>query len=162
MRLFFVVKERERLKGMTFINGESGGLIKTIGALLGGLGGLMFGDYSILLGVLAGVMIADYITGILAAGSKAELSSKVGYKAIRRKLAMVIVVAVAHGADLALGTGGNLWRDVAAGFYVGNEVLSIFENVGKMDVIVPSQFKDAINKFLENSKNKDDEFHDPE
>ena len=160
MRLSFVLYERERLM-MNFINGESGArLIKVICSVLGGVGALLFGDYSVLLVVLAGVMVGDYVTGILSAGSRAELSSKVGYKAIRRKIAMLIVVSVAHGADLALGTGGNLWRDIATGFYIGNEILSIFENVGRMDVIVPSQFKDAINKFLENSKNNEPD--DPE
>lgn len=135
------------MDNLTHLN--TGTVFKTVGAVLGGVVGLLFGDVNTMLGFLAGAMFADYLTGILAAGTKAELSSKVGYKAIRRKLAILVIVALAHGIDLALGTGGNLWRDLAAGFYIGNEILSVFENVGKMDVLVPSQLKDVINKFID-------------
>lgn len=132
-----------------------GAVIKMICAFLGGAAGLVFGDFNTILGVLAGAMVADYITGLLAAGSRSELSSKIGYKAIKRKLAMLVVVALAHGVDLLLNTG-DMWRNLAAGFYIGNEGLSVFENCARMDVLVPEQIRAILQNIIEKQPDQKD------
>ncbi|WP_300760257.1 phage holin family protein [Janthinobacterium sp.] len=122
----------------------------------GGLFGVLYGDYSVIMGVLAGMMVADYITGMLAGGRKAGLSSKVGYIGIKRKLAMLIIVSMGHGVDLLLGTQG-LWRDLACGFYIGNEALSVLENVARLDVLVPIKLKQVLTRLIDEDQLQKDQ-----
>lgn len=96
----------------------------------------LFGGWSALLGILLAFVILDYITGFIAAGSKGELSSAVGFNGIGRKIGIFVLVAVAHLVDRALGDG-TLIRDAAIFFYIANELLSVIENAGVLGVPVP-------------------------
>lgn len=130
--------------------------LRTISLFLGGLVGILFGGKSVVLGVLLGFSIADYVTGLIAGGSTVGLSSKVGFKGIGKKVTIFIIVAVAHGVDLALGSN-DMFRDAAIFFYIANEVISILENASRMNVLVPSKFQEAIKSFLKLSgENKED------
>lgn len=131
--------------------------LRTISLFLGGLVGMLFGGKSVVLGVLLGFSIADYVTGLIAGGSTVGLSSKVGFKGIGKKVTIFIIVAVAHGVDLALGSN-DMFRDAAIFFYIANEVISILENASRMDVLVPSKFQEAIKSFLKMSgENKEND-----
>lgn len=130
--------------------------LRTISLFLGGLVGVLFGGKSVVLGVLLGFSIADYVTGLIAGGSTVGLSSKVGFRGIGKKVTIFIIVAVAHGVDLALGSN-DMFRDAAIFFYIANEAISILENASRMDVLVPSKFQEAIKSFLKLSgENKED------
>ncbi|MBO0477884.1 phage holin family protein [Vagococcus sp. DIV0080] len=129
---------------------------RVISLFLGGLVGLLFGGKSVVLGVLLGFTIADYITGLIAGGSTVGLSSKVGFRGIRKKVTIFIIVAVAHGVDIVLGSN-DMFRDAAVFFYIANEVISILENASRMNVLVPNKFQEAIKSLLIMSEeNKED------
>lgn len=121
---------------------------KGIVAIAGGLSSFLFGNWSQVLTVLFILMIVDYLTGMMAGYVTKELSSKVGFKGILRKVGMVIVVGVGHGMDIALGTMGwgteNLIRDGGIFFYLANESLSILENLGRAKVPIPEPLRKAI------------------
>ena len=112
------------------------GIFQTVVAVLGSWLTYLFGGWSALLGILLAFVAIDYITGILAAGSKGELSSTIGMRGIAKKICIFVLVAIAHLVDRALGDG-TLIRDAAIFFYIANELLSIIENAGVLGVPIP-------------------------
>lgn len=80
-------------------------VILKIGILgFGAIFGYLFGEVDLLVKVLVCFIVADYISGLLASGYLGELSSKMGFKGIAKKIAILILVAIAHQIDLILGT----------------------------------------------------------
>lgn len=116
---------------------------KTGVAVIGGLVGLFFGESTGLLVALFWMAIIDYGTGMAAGYTEGTLSSKVGFKGIAKKVMIFVMVALAHLVDSALGTK-NMFRDATIVFYMANELLSIFENAGRMGVPVPEQLTQAV------------------
>ncbi|MGM0125726.1 hypothetical protein IGI37_003126 [Enterococcus sp. AZ194] len=139
-------------------------MIKLSAATLGGVFGVVFGEWSTVMQVVIGIIIVDYLTGILSATTNGALSSRVGFKGIARKMAILLVIAVAHLLDTLLGDKSML-RDAVAFFYIANELISILENVAKMNVGVPANLQGMIKKLLSmsgetDSYNGDHEFTD--
>ncbi|HYG58295.1 MAG TPA: phage holin family protein [Symbiobacteriaceae bacterium] len=118
-------------------------LFKTLVTMGGAVASYLYGGWSALLGVLLVFVIADYTTGVVAAGIEGKLSSSVGFRGIARKIGIFLVVAVAHLADTALGQN-HMIRDASIFFYLGNELLSIIENAGRIGVPVPPLITQAV------------------
>jgi toxin secretion/phage lysis holin len=116
---------------------------KSGAAITGAVVGYLFGEGSVVLQVLLAFIAFDYITGLLASGVEGKLSSKVGFKGIAKKLMILCLVAVGHLIDKAVGQGSIIQNTVTF-FYLGNELLSILENVGRSGVPVPDQLKNAV------------------
>ncbi|MGJ8729291.1 phage holin family protein [Listeria aquatica] len=95
----------------------------------------------------------EYLTGLLCAGYYGKLNSKVGFRGIAKKLAIFILVAIAHLADSVLGDR-SIIRDAVIFFYFANELISILENVAKMDLSVPDQLKNLVEVFKNKSNEK--------
>lgn len=106
----------------------------------GAIFGYLFGEVDLLVKVLVCFIVADYISGLLASGYLGELSSKMGFKGIAKKIAILILVAIAHQIDLILGTH-NTTRDAVIFFYLANELISILENFVRMGMKVPEVLK---------------------
>jgi toxin secretion/phage lysis holin len=119
------------------------GVFKTGAAILGGFAGLIFGESTGLLRSLLWMMAIDYGTGMAAGYKEKTLSSKIGFKGIAKKVVILAMVALAHQVDSALGTK-NMFRDATIVFYMANELLSIFENAGRMGVPVPERLLQAV------------------
>jgi toxin secretion/phage lysis holin len=116
---------------------------KTGAAILGGLAGLVFGESIGLLVALFWMVVIDYGSGIVTAFMEKTLSSKIGFKGIAKKVMIFVMVVLAHQVDSALGTK-NMFRDATIVFYMANELLSIFENAGRMGVPVPDRLMQAV------------------
>jgi toxin secretion/phage lysis holin len=101
--------------------------IKTIFAALVTLSTYLFGGADMWLIALVTVIVIDYATGLVRAYIQAELSSKIGFKGIVKKLTYFSLVAVAVIADNITGAG-ELLRTAVIGFLIANEALSILEN----------------------------------
>ncbi|HAA3084281.1 TPA_asm: hypothetical protein GEI84_11705 [Listeria monocytogenes] len=130
-------------------------VILKIGILgFGAIFGYLFGEVDVLVKVLVCFIVADYISGLLASGYLGELSSKMGFKGIAKKIAILILVAIAHQIDLILGTH-NTTRDAVIFFYLANELISILENFVRMGMKVPEVLKNLILIF--DSKSGDEE-----
>lgn len=123
-------------------------------AFAGVLTGLtwLFGGQSILVVILLVLIVFDYITGMGAAVINGELKSKIGAKGIAKKVIILLLVSCGHLIDIAIGTtnmfvgtalegmsraGTNTVRDMVAGFYIINELVSLIENGGRLGVPVP-------------------------
>ena len=94
----------------------------------------IFGGLDALFTALLVCIVVDYVTGIMAAIYQKKLNSEVGFMGILKKVAMLLVVVLAHELDVVTGLGGI--RDLAVGFYIANEGISILENCAKMNVPV--------------------------
>lgn len=105
--------------------------------------GYLFGGWSLLLQILLIFMIIDQISGLFASYIEGKLSSKIGFKGIAKKVMIFFIVAVAHLIDQAMGSG-HMIRDAVVFFYLGNELLSFIENVGRAGIPLPAQFKNAV------------------
>ena len=89
-------------------------------------------------------MAVDYITGMAVAfifhkSKKTQgggASSKEGFKGIVKKICMLLLVGLAHEIDII--TGIDYTRAMAILFFIGNEGLSVLENMGLMGVKYPA------------------------
>ncbi|ABC61290.1 phage-related lysis protein [Geobacillus phage GBSV1] len=127
-------------------------IIYKIGAAtLGAVVGYLFGESTGLLLVLFWMVIIDYVSGLAAGYTEKTLSSKIGFKGIIKKVMIFVMVALAHLVDSALGTK-NMFRDATIVFYMANELLSIFENAGRMGVPVPERLTQAVEVLKGKSK----------
>jgi toxin secretion/phage lysis holin len=99
----------------------------------------IFGRWDMLMTVLVVMVTADYVTGMIAAAIKGELDSRIGLRGILKKLMLFAAVAVAAAADTLSGMEGHPIRAAACLFYVGNEAVSILENVAAAGVPIPAK-----------------------
>lgn len=120
-----------------------------IGTILASIG-YFFGGFDIMMQVLLFCIIADYISGIMAALYLGKLNSKVGFKGIVKKIAILLVVALA--VEIGRVTGADMIRGLTIGFYIANEGISILENVGRMDVPYLSKLKDILEQLKDDSR----------
>ena len=104
----------------------------------------LFGAWDTAIMVLICFMIADYITGLVKAWYKKELSSDIGLHGIARKFLILLVLMVAVALDRLLNTGTWVFRTLACYFYIANEGLSILENSVALGLKVPEQLKNAL------------------
>lgn len=119
-------------------------------AFIGGFTSYFYGGWNALLEFLLFLVVVDYITGIVASIKEAKsgapnkgLSSKKGSIGLAKKGIMFLVIAVMHRADVVLEMHilmtGSVW------FYISNELISITENLGRLDFkLMPPQFKEVI------------------
>lgn len=98
--------------------------------------------------ILALVMLVDYISGMVSAWVRSELSSRVGVVGIVKKVAYLLAVAVAIVADWAVQTAAaQLGVNLSSFYFFGllvtiwlvmNECISILENISEIGVPVPA------------------------
>ena len=111
-----------------------------------GVAGFLIGEFDGLYKALLMLIIADYITGVIVAIVKKQLSSEVGAKGITKKILMLIVVAVANVLDVQIIGGGAGLRNITIIFYAANEVISLLENTGKLGLPYPPKLLESLNK----------------
>jgi len=108
------------------------------------------GGWDALLKLLIAMMAADYITGLAVAAifkksNKSEsgaLDSRAGFRGLVRKCAICLLVYIAVLLDNA--TGSHIVRSAVMLFFVGNEGLSLLENIGLMGVEYPKFLRDML------------------
>lgn len=107
----------------------------------------LFGAWNDALTALGMFMLIDYITGVMAAymKPKAKLSSKRGLRGIVKKLALVTFVVFAHHLDLAIGQ--NIFCLLVTYALLGNEGLSIIENLSHCGVPIPVSVKSKLEQL---------------
>ncbi|MED4080092.1 phage holin family protein [Halalkalibacterium halodurans] len=123
-------------------------MLKWAAAALAAAVSFLYGEWTMLLSILLTLVVFDYVTGLVAAGMEGEIQSRVGLIGIARKIFIFVMVAVAHLVDKVLIEVGfeveSLIFMAAIVFYIVNELISIFENAGRIGLPVPKQLKQAI------------------
>lgn len=106
----------------------------------------LVGGFDIAIQSLLIVIVIDYLTGITSAIYNKELSSKIGFKGIIKKICYLLVVALSVVIDNLLGQSG-LIRSLVIYFFVANDGLSIIENMAEMNVKLPQKLIDALEQI---------------
>jgi toxin secretion/phage lysis holin len=119
--------------------------INWIVASVGALVGFLFGKVDTVFYILVAMTVLDYITGVLKAIYKKELSSYIGAKGIVKKAMVYVIVAVAHLVDKAMGM--DVVMSMAMFFYIANEGLSILENIAECGVPFPQRLLEILEQL---------------
>lgn len=133
----------------------------TVLGIVAGLGSILaetFGGWDIFLKALIMFMATDYLTGMAVAlvfhksrkTKNGGASSEVGFKGIVKKLCIFLLIALAVRVDSITKT--NYVRNAAIFFFIGNEGLSVIENIGLMGVRYPMFLKKALEALKEKSE----------
>lgn len=112
----------------------------------------VFGGLDVALSCLLIAIVIDYLSGIIKAYVRKELSSNIGLKGILKKVGILCVVALAVLFDRIAGATGAI-RTLVIYYFVANEGLSILENLGAAGVPIPAKLKKAL-KSLKKESNK--------
>lgn len=116
-------------------------------AALGGAVGAVMGGFDGFLYALIVFVVVDYLTGIMVAVLKKELSSEVGFHGIFKKVVIFALVAVGHIVDLYVIQNGSVIRTAVIFFYLSNEGISILENASVIGLPVPQKLKDVLEQL---------------
>ena len=112
----------------------------------------VFGGLDVALSCLLIAIVIDYLSGIIKAYVRKELSSNIGLKGILKKVGILCVVALAVLFDRIAGATGAI-RTLVIYYFVANEGLSVLENLGAAGVPIPAKLKKAL-KSLKKESNK--------
>lgn len=127
-------------------------IIKVFVATIGTTFAWLFGAWDIALTVLVCFMILDYITGVLRAFVKKEVSSNIGLIGIARKSLILVVLIVGVLLDRLLNEGTWVFRTLIAYFYIANEGISLLENCVGLGLPVPQKLQDTLIQLKEGNK----------
>lgn len=128
-------------------------IVQSIFAFFAGMASFLWGGVDGLLYALIVFMVLDYISGVIVAITKHELSSEIGFKGIAKKVLIMALVAVGHILDAHVLGGGAFCRSAVIGFYIANEGISILENAGELGIPLPKK----LIAVLKQLKSKNDE-----
>ena len=124
--------------------------ILAVFSVIGSFAANSLGGWDASMQVLVALMVADYLTGVLVAAvwhkssksSSGTLNSVAGFKGILKKCAILLLVWI--GVLLDNATGANYIRTAVVLFFVGNEGISLLENLGLMGVPFPAFLRRAL------------------
>lgn len=120
----------------------------TLGWFLGGADGFLY--------ALIAFVVIDYITGMMCAFADRELSSKIGFKGICRKVIIFLLVGVANLLDVYIIGTGSVLRTAVIFFYLSNEGLSLLENGAHLGLPIPEKIKNVLAQLHHRSEKEDD------
>ena len=138
------MKIEKLLNGFSVLLGTAGGVLAS---LVGGWDGL--------LAALITLIVLDYITGLAKAACQRQLSSKIGFQGIVKKIVLLILIAAANALQLLL-SGSLPLREMVLVFFIANEGLSLLENAAVF-VPIPNALKKAFLQLRDNAEEKQDD-----
>ena len=114
----------------------------------------LFGGIDVALTCLIVAIILDYVSGMIKAYNKKQLSSKIGFSGILKKIGILILVMLSVLVDRVTGNTGAI-RTLVIYYFVANEGLSVLENLGESGIPIPNAIKKALKVLKEQSNGKD-------
>ncbi|MGE6894486.1 phage holin family protein [Priestia flexa] len=103
---------------------------------------------------LALLMLLDIITGLMKAIKNKRLRSRNALYGYARKIGIYVAIIVANIIDQVFGFNGAVATATVL-FYIGNELLSIVENLAQIGVKVPSVITDKLH-VINQEENKEE------
>lgn len=134
--------------------------IQFIFTVLGGWLGYFLGGCDGLLIALVAFVSIDYITGVMCAVSDKDLSSRVGFKGICRKILIFALVGVANLIDVQVIQTGSILRTAVIFFYLSNEGVSFLENAAHLGLPIPKKLKEVLEQLHDKHNKEEDNKHD--
>ena len=114
--------------------------------------------------VLVFVMITDYISGMISAKKSGELSSRLGIMGIAKKVGYLALVAVGMVVDYLISSAlvhvgieiqiNYCFALIITIWLIVNELISILENLGELDVPIPNFLRKSIHKIKDSVDSK--------
>ena len=114
--------------------------------------------------MLVFVMITDYISGMISAKKSGELSSRLGIMGIAKKVGYLALVAVGMVVDYLISSAlVHVGIDIQINYcfaliitiwLIVNELISILENLGELDVPIPDFLRKSIHKIKDSVDSK--------
>ena len=104
----------------------------------------VFGGFDMVFKVLLLFMALDCLSGLMKAYKTKELSSKVGWDGLMKKVGTLIAVIVAHQMDKISPVDSQAFRTIVITFFTANEAISITENLAILGVPIPKVMKQAL------------------
>lgn len=112
----------------------------------------LFGGFDVALSCLVIAIALDYVSGVIKAFYTKQLSSKIGFKGLLKKIGILILVMVSVLVDRVAGNTGAI-RTLVIYYFVANEGLSIVENLAETNIPIPAVLKRAL-KAIKKEGNK--------
>ena len=127
--------------------------IMALFSAIGAAFSFLVGGVDKLITALLVFVVIDYVTGLIAAWKTAALDSKKGFEGIKRKVVMLLIVIMAHWIDASI-LGISTCRSMVIFAYLGNEGLSIIENLDRMGYgeYIPAFIRDKLVQLREEKK----------
>lgn len=130
-----------------------------------GLGAYLIGGWSKLLEIMVIFIVVDYASGYLKGIYKKEISSKIGYRGLVKKSSYMLAVIIGASLDRLIYTSSfnipitifNIpvsFRDLIILSIIGNEGISIVENLGEMNILIPEPIKKFFKQLKQNNDKK--------
>ncbi len=140
-------------------------MLGAFSVVVGGIASAL-GGFDVILKFLVTLMAIDYLTGLIIAivwkkspkTSGGGVESHQSVKGLFRKGGMLLVVYL--GVQLDLVTGTDFVRNMVIMFFIGNEGISVMENLGIMGVKYPPFIANAFEVLKE--RNSEAEIVRPE
>ena len=129
-------------------------------AVLGGWLGYFLGGCDGLLIALVAFVSIDYVTGVMCAISEKNLSSRVGFKGICRKILIFALVGVANLIDVQVIQTGSILRTAVIFFYLSNEGVSLLENAAHLGLPIPKKLKAVLEQLHDKHNKEEDDKND--
>lgn len=107
-----------------------------------------------MLEVLLIAMGIDYLSGVAASIKEGKgLSSEVGFWGLIKKTFMLLSVFIAHKLDTGLGTGWIMTGAIY--FWLANELVSLAENYGRLNLPLSEYIKPIISILKQKGENNE-------
>ena len=106
----------------------------------------LFGHIDLNMKYLLTVIILDYLTGLCRAILKKKLNSSVGLKGIFKKFCYFVIVAVAVILGNILDVGNSI-RNLTIYSLIFNELISILENLTRLETPMPTFLVNVVKNF---------------
>jgi toxin secretion/phage lysis holin len=121
-------------------------------ALLGCFSGRM----PLAMPLLAAAMVCDFAAGV-ALGLRGKstrsesgyLTAKACFAGLMQKAVVLLVVFLAVMLDGMLGNSAPMFSQASALFYLSHEIISLFENLSRLNVPMPAKLRLALGAFRE-------------
>lgn len=123
-------------------------------ATMGGAIGAAMGGYDGFLYALIVFVVVDYMTGVMVGILNKELSSRIGFRGIFKKVVIFSLVAVAHIIDTRIIQNGSVLRTAVIFFYLSNEGISIMENAALVGLPIPKKLRDVLEQLKEGKEHE--------
>ena len=147
VQAFFIWKEDFNMKHIwNTVQAAFAAVGGAVGWFIGGLDGFLF--------ALIAFVITDYITGVLCAIEDKQLSSKVGFKGIARKVLILTLVGIGNILDTAVLKNGSAIRTAVIFFYLSNEGISILENAAHLGLPIPKALRNMLEAINEEDEDE--------
>ncbi|WP_078395883.1 phage holin family protein [Shouchella patagoniensis] len=137
-------------------------IYKIVFSLTASIFSFWMGGWDLLIQYLVIFVVLDYVTGMLKGFKRKGLSSNIGWKGLLKKVAIFVVIGIAHGIDILLldGVPDNLagesfptLRTLVIWAYIINEIISILENIEESGAYVPNPLRKALRHLDKNTNN---------